>query len=228
MPISDITYSKRNSRIVVIKADDSKNKFGYAFLAFCDNNELSRKKAKPIVKYGSDGVYNWYELKHDETTQRPYLGRRLPEVDEFDDDAQDAPESEGEHSSNEEAIREAEKDTDIIQNSPIYAPPKLENPLPNPFSRLTTTMSTATTVQTATTSTTTGTTQNIPAVWDYFVEEFEQQYIDTQAPERARVALEGLKMKPPLIDEYIAKFEDLCRKAGYTVGSSEVDRKSVV
>ena len=65
-------------------------------------------------------------------------------------------------------------------------------------------------------------TQNIPAVWDYFVEEFEQQYIDTQAPERARVALESLKMKPPLIDEYIAKFEDLCRKAGYTVGSSEV------
>ena len=44
----------------------------------------------------------------------------------------------------------------------------------------------------------------------------------TQAPERARVALEGLKMKPLLIDEYIAKFEDLCRKAGYTVGSSEV------
>ena len=65
-------------------------------------------------------------------------------------------------------------------------------------------------------------TQNIPAVWDYFVEEFEQQYIDTQALERARVALESLKMKPPLIDEYIAKFEDLCRKAGYTVGSSEV------
>jgi hypothetical protein len=287
-------------------------------------------------------------LKHDETTQRPYLGKRLPEVDEFDDDAQDAPESEEEHSSNEEAICEAERDANIIQNSPIYAPPRLENPLSNPFSKLTTTMSTATTVQTATTSTPTSTgqkpqdavksiwhkafrrtpggnpggnpggggggggrvggaanqqvvpaggdvrlmgalptifngnraeahqfieavksyirlnedvpgfqspmkkvaltltlmqgenvaawveaaghtldnldpaTQNIPAVWDYFVEEFEQQYIDMQAPECAHVALESLKMKPPLIDEYIAKFEDLCRKAGYTVGSSEV------
>ena len=327
--------------------DDNKNKFGYAFLAFCDNDELSRKKAKPIVEYGRDGLYHWYELKHDKTTQRPYLGKRLPEVDEFDDDAQDVPESE-EHSSNEEAISEAKKDANIIRNSPIYAPPILENPLPNPFSKLMTTMSTATTVQTATTSMPTGTaqkpqdavksiwhkafgrtpggnpggnpggsggggsggggaanqqvvpaggdvrlmgalpnifngnhaeahrfieavksyirlnedvpgfqspmkkvaltltlmqgeniaawveaagrtldnldpaTQNIPAVWDYFVEEFEQQYIDTQAPERARVALESLKMKPPLIDEYIAKFEDLCRKAGYTVGSSEV------
>jgi hypothetical protein len=297
-------------------------------------------------------VYNWYELKHDETTQRPYLGKRLPEVDEFNDDVQEALESKGEHSSNEEAIHEVERDANIIRNSPIHAPPKLENPLPNPFSKLTTTMSTATTVQTTTTSTSTGTaqkpqdtvkgiwnrafgrtpggnprgnpgggggdggggdggaggaanqqvvpaggdvrlmgalptifsgnrteahrfikvvksyirlnedvpgfrspmkkvaltltlmqgenvaawveaagrtldnldpaTQNIPAVWDYFVEEFEQQYIDTQAPERARVALEALKMKPPLIDEYIAKFEDLCRKAGYTVGSSEV------
>jgi hypothetical protein len=128
-------------------------------LAFCDNNELSRKKAKPIVEYGSDGVYNWYELKHDETTQRPYLGKRLPEVDEFDDDVQDVPESEEEHSSNEEAIREAEKDANIIGNSPIYALPKLENPLSNPFTKLATTMSTATTVQTATTSTPTTTTQ---------------------------------------------------------------------
>ena len=87
LPISDITYSKRNSQIVVIKADDSKNKFGYSFLAFCDNNELSMKKAKPVVEYESDGVYSWYGLKHDKTTQRPYLGKRLPEVDEFDDDA---------------------------------------------------------------------------------------------------------------------------------------------
>ena len=108
-------------------------------------------------------------MKHDETTQRPYVGKRLPEVDEFDDDAQEVPESEGEHSSNEEAIREAEKDANIIRNSPIYAPPKLENPLPNPFSKLTTTMSTATTVQTATTSTPTRTAQKpqdaVKSIW---------------------------------------------------------------
>ena len=170
LPIANITYSKANSRIVIIKADDSKNKFGYSFLAFCNNNELSRKKAKPVVEYGRDGTYNWYELKHNETTQRPYLGKRLPEVDDFDNDAQERPESEGEHSSNEEAIREAEKDANIIRNSPIYAPPKLENPLPNPFSKLTTTMSTATTIQTTTTSTPTGTAQRpqdtVKGIWN--------------------------------------------------------------
>ena len=115
-------------------------------------------------------MYNWYELKHDETTQRPYLRKRLPEVDEFNDDSRDAPESEGEHSSNEEAIREAEKDTNIIQNSPIYAPPKLENPLPNPFSKLATTMSTVTTIQTTTTSTPTRTAQRpqdtVKGIWN--------------------------------------------------------------
>ena len=55
-----------------------------------------------------------------------------------------------------------------------------------------------------------------------FLEEFAQQYTDTQAAERARVALESLRMKASEIDEYISKFEELCNKAGYTMGNTEV------
>lgn len=43
-----------------------------------------------------------------------------------------------------------------------------------------------------------------------------------QAVERARVELETLRMRPPEVDTYIAKFQNLCHKAGYTAGSTEV------
>jgi hypothetical protein len=36
------------------------------------------------------------------------------------------------------------------------------------------------------------------------------------------VALESLRMKAPEIDEYILKFEELCNKAGYTMGNTKV------
>ena len=54
------------------------------------------------------------------------------------------------------------------------------------------------------------------------MEEFTQQYTDTQAAERARVALESPRMKASEIDEYISKFEELFNKAGYTMGNTEV------
>ena len=54
------------------------------------------------------------------------------------------------------------------------------------------------------------------------MEEFAQQYTNTQAAERARVALESLRMKALEINEYIAKFEELCNKAGYMMGNTEV------
>ena len=36
------------------------------------------------------------------------------------------------------------------------------------------------------------------------------------------MALESLRMKAPEIDEYISKFEELCNKAGYMMGNTEV------
>jgi hypothetical protein len=65
-------------------------------------------------------------------------------------------------------------------------------------------------------------TDDIDELWTTFLEEFAQQYTDTQAAERARVALESLRMKAPEINEYISKFEELCNKAGYTMGNTEV------
>ena len=65
-------------------------------------------------------------------------------------------------------------------------------------------------------------TNDINEMWMSFLEEFTQQYTDTQAVERARVALESLRMKAPEIDEYISKFKELCSKARYTMGNIEV------
>ena len=65
-------------------------------------------------------------------------------------------------------------------------------------------------------------TDDVDKLWTTFLEEFAQQYTDTQAAERARVALESLRMKAPEIDEYISKFEELCNKAGYTMGNTKV------
>src|SRR6267142_1880983 len=65
-------------------------------------------------------------------------------------------------------------------------------------------------------------TDNIPALWTTFLEEFREQYLDTQAADQARTKLENLNMKMPYIDEYISKFEDLCRKSNYMTGNAEV------
>ena len=65
-------------------------------------------------------------------------------------------------------------------------------------------------------------TDDINELWTTFLEEFAQQYTDTQVAERARVALESLRMKAPDINEYISKFEELYNKAGYTMGNMEV------
>jgi len=65
-------------------------------------------------------------------------------------------------------------------------------------------------------------TDNIPALWTTFLEEFQEQYLDMQAVDQARTELESLTMKMPYIDEYISKFEDLCRKSNYMTGNSEV------
>ena len=65
-------------------------------------------------------------------------------------------------------------------------------------------------------------TNDVDELWTTFLEEFAQQYTDTQAAEQAQVTLESLRMKAPEIDEYILKFEELCSKARYTTGNMEV------
>jgi hypothetical protein len=63
---------------------------------------------------------------------------------------------------------------------------------------------------------------NLPEVWDTFLVEFATQFQDSSRKERACIDLESCRMRYPLIDEYISKFEGLARIAGYTQGSAEL------
>jgi hypothetical protein len=51
--------------------------------------------------------------------------------------------------------------------------------------------------------------QNVPLLWDFFLQEFEVQYLDTAKGDRARAEITKLKLKDNDIDMYIAKFEEL-------------------
>jgi len=62
---------------------------------------------------------------------------------------------------------------------------------------------------------------DVPAVWDHFLDEFSTQFQDSQRSQRAMNELKALKMKWPLIDKYINDFEKLVRLAGYTLGNQE-------
>jgi hypothetical protein len=54
-----------------------------------------------------------------------------------------------------------------------------------------------------------------PGVWLTFEEEFKEQFKDSQREPRARMELQELEMKWPLIDKYVSDFEKLARMSGY-------------
>jgi len=62
---------------------------------------------------------------------------------------------------------------------------------------------------------------DVPAVWDHFLDEFSTQFQDSQQSQRAMNKLKALKMKWPLIDEYINDFKKLVCLVGYTLGNQE-------
>jgi Retrotransposon gag protein len=62
---------------------------------------------------------------------------------------------------------------------------------------------------------------NVPAVWDQFLQELEDQFINSTVGQCSCIKLEKLKMRFPEVDQYISKFEDLASLAGYTVGNEE-------
>jgi hypothetical protein len=57
--------------------------------------------------------------------------------------------------------------------------------------------------------------EDVPDIWTNFLLEFRKQFQDTQAEERARLQIEGMKMKWPDINQYIQDFERVTRKAKY-------------
>ena len=67
--ISDLTFSKRNSRVTVIEANNKKNNRGYAFLVYSDSNDRSKKRSKVVVEaQDEEGRFTWFELRHDAET----------------------------------------------------------------------------------------------------------------------------------------------------------------
>jgi hypothetical protein len=53
--------------------------------------------------------------------------------------------------------------------------------------------------------------QNISLLWDFFLQEFEVQYLNTAREDRACAEITKLKLKDNDIDTYIAKFEELAQ-----------------
>ena len=62
---------------------------------------------------------------------------------------------------------------------------------------------------------------NIPDLWNQFLREFQDQFQDTQAAQRARNELRDCKMKGADCDDYVMRFESLARKANYATGNEE-------
>jgi hypothetical protein len=58
-------------------------------------------------------------------------------------------------------------------------------------------------------------TYDVAAVWHYFLEEFKNQFQDTQLTTRTRQKVKTLKMQWPHIDQYICDFEALVRATKY-------------
>jgi hypothetical protein len=67
-------------------------------------------------------------------------------------------------------------------------------------------------------------TNNVPILWDQFLMEFEKNFQDMAKADKARTAIQNFQMKGDDVDAYIAGFEQLARRAGYTTGSPETER----
>jgi retrotransposon gag protein len=55
------------------------------------------------------------------------------------------------------------------------------------------------------------TTDDVPEVWEQFLNNFAERFQNSTHENRARRELEGLTLKFPFIDEYTSKFEELAR-----------------
>jgi len=62
---------------------------------------------------------------------------------------------------------------------------------------------------------------DIELVWEQFQMEFTEQFTEAQQQQQARLDLDNCRMRFPEINQYITKFEDLARLAGYTISNEE-------
>ena len=69
----------------------------------------------------------WFELQHDSETGRPYRGKRVQEVDEYDNNP-DKPPSKHQSDTDDDLNEEEQRDSNTIRQSPIHTPPTLHVP----------------------------------------------------------------------------------------------------
>jgi hypothetical protein len=66
-----------------------------------------------------------------------------------------------------------------------------------------------------------GPNDNAPIFWEQFLQKFEMQFQDSSREDCAQTEITKLHMKNGEINAYIAKFEELVRKAEYMAGNPE-------
>jgi hypothetical protein len=160
---TDLTFSKHNSRVTVVEADNKKNSRGYAFLIYPDHGDRRRSKAV-VEAQDEQGRFTWFELRHNSETGRPYRHKRVSEVDEYNDNP-DKPLSECQSDTDDDLNEDEQKDSETIQQSPIYAPPTLH--VPFKYTTMSqTTMAPTIAVQTTTTGTGYNPSQSIKHAWN--------------------------------------------------------------
>src|SRR6267142_4728833 len=81
---SDLCFSKNNSKVRMVQYNDPTNKRGYTFLGFCEDDIWTARRCKAVYEHLDSEGYSWYALSHDRTNGRPYLGKRVPQVDQYD------------------------------------------------------------------------------------------------------------------------------------------------
>jgi retrotransposon gag protein len=68
------------------------------------------------------------------------------------------------------------------------------------------------------------TTDDVPEVWEQFLNNFAKRFQDSTHKNRAQRELKGLTLKFPFIDEYTSKFEELAWQVNYMAGNPETQQ----
>jgi len=84
LDLGSLHFAKTNSKVQEVDKDNPTNRRGYTFLGFCEDDTWTARKCKAVYEYLDGEGYNWYALSHDRTNRKPYLGKRVPQVDQYD------------------------------------------------------------------------------------------------------------------------------------------------
>jgi len=150
----NLCFAKNNSKVQEVDISNPTNRRGYTFLRFCKDDIWTARKCKAVYEHFDHEGYNWYALSHDRTNGKPYLGKRVPQVDQYntqedrheipspvtpagndtkkveyqtdyDTDSTDLKPAKESHSTDDKLKKEKSLDDSVIQNSPVGIRPTL-------------------------------------------------------------------------------------------------------